>query len=135
MISRHGRHVRRWLDLPIQDANKLGDALNDWKSDEQGRGPTVALDGHTDFYRFNRAGCAHPLQIGAIEVAGCPVLGINWDSGDHCMSHRGERRFGQVYPVTLQPDPTGRTTMRWTIPAYTRDRDDEVISRHDRKLT
>ncbi|AOR29740.1 hypothetical protein BFF78_00310 [Streptomyces fodineus] len=110
--------MRGWLDLPLDDAKKLGDALNDWKGDEQGRGVMVAVDEHTDFQRFNRASWTHPLQIGAIKVAGCPVLGINWDSGDHSMRHRGERRFGQVYPVTLQPGPTGQTTMRWTIPPY-----------------
>lgn len=118
LILRHGGHVRGWLDLPLGDAKKLGDALNDWKGDAQGRGVMVAVDEHTDFHRFNRASWAHPLQIGAIEVADCSVLGINWDSGDHSMRHRGERRFGQVYPVTLQPGPTGQTTMRWTIPPH-----------------
>jgi hypothetical protein len=81
----------------------------------------VAVDEHTDFHRFNRASWTHPLLIGAVEVAGRPVLGINWDAGDHSMRHRGERRFGQVYPVTLQPGPDGRMTMRWTIPPYSPD--------------
>ncbi|WP_432043654.1 hypothetical protein [Streptomyces cadmiisoli] len=78
----------------------------------------VAVDEHTDFHRFNRASWTHPLRVGAIEVVGCPVVGINWDSGDHAMRHRGERRFGQVYPVTLQCGPEGGTMMRWTIPSY-----------------
>lgn len=118
LILRHGSHVRGWLDLPLEDAKKLGNALNDWKGDEQGRGVMVAVDEHTDLHRFYRASWTHPLRIGAIKVADCPVLGINWDSGDHSMRHRGERRSGQVYPVTLQPDHTGQTTMRWTIPPY-----------------
>ncbi|MEU4845746.1 hypothetical protein [Streptomyces gilvosporeus] len=118
LILQHGNQVRGWLDLPLDDAKKLVDALNAWEGDEQGRGVMVAVDEHTDFHRFNRASWTHPLRIGAIEVAGCPVLGINWDSGDHSMRHRGERRCGQVYPVTLQPGPEGQTTMRWTIPPH-----------------
>lgn len=78
----------------------------------------VAVDEHTDFLRFNRASWTHPLPTGAIEIADCSVPGIDWDSGDHSMRHRGERRFGQVYPVTRQPGPTGRTTMRWTLAPY-----------------
>ncbi|WP_406241629.1 hypothetical protein [Streptomyces anulatus] len=105
-------------DAALDDAKKLGDALSDWKGDEQGRGVMVTVDEHTDFHRFHRVSWSHPLQIGAIEVADCSVLGINWDSGDHSMRHRGERHFGQVYPVTLQPGPTGQITMRWTIPSY-----------------
>ncbi|MFF3015656.1 hypothetical protein [Streptomyces sp. NPDC057939] len=118
LIPGRGNQVRGWLDLPLDDAKSLGDALGDWTGDEQGRGVMVAVDEHNDFHSFNRASRTHPLLIGAIEVADCPVLGINWDSGDHSMRHRGERPFGQVYPVTLQPDRTGRTTMRWTIPPY-----------------
>ncbi len=67
----------------------------------------VAVDEHTDFHRFNRASWTHPLGVGAIEVADCPVLGINWDSGDHSMRHRGERRFGQVYPRHSSAWPHG----------------------------
>jgi hypothetical protein len=93
-------------------AEELADAFDGWES------VMVAVDGHTDFHRFNRASWTHPVRIGAIEVAGCPVLGINWDGGDHSMRHRGERRFGQVYPVTLHRGPEGRTVLRWTIPTY-----------------
>ncbi|WP_328394215.1 hypothetical protein OHS70_05470 [Streptomyces sp. NBC_00390] len=118
LITQHGSQVRGWLDLSLADVEELADALNAWEGDEQGRGVMVAVDEHTDFHRFNRASWTHPLQIGAIEVAGCPVVGINWDGGDHSMRHRGERRFGQVYPVTLQRGPEGQTTMRWTIPPY-----------------
>ncbi|MFE5192038.1 hypothetical protein [Streptomyces sp. NPDC056628] len=75
LIPQHGTHVRGWLDLPLQDANKLGDALNDWQSVDQGRGLMVAVDEHTDFHRFNRASWTQPLQIGAIDVAGCPFWG------------------------------------------------------------
>jgi hypothetical protein len=118
LIAQHGSQVRGWLDLPLDEAEVLADSLNEWEGDEHGRGVMVAVDEHTDFHRFNRASWTHPLHIGAIEVAGCPVLGINWDSGDHSMRHRGERRFGQVYPVTLQPGPEGQIAMRWTIPPY-----------------
>jgi hypothetical protein len=34
------------------------------------------------------------------------------------MRHRGERRFGQVYPVTLVRGDGGGTLLRWTIPPY-----------------
>ncbi|MET7370809.1 hypothetical protein ABZS61_34095 [Streptomyces sp. NPDC005566] len=122
-ITQHGSQVRGWLDLPLDDAQALAGALNAWEGDEQGRGVMVALDEHTDFHRFTRASWTHPLRIGAIEVAGIPILGITWDSGDHSMRHRGERLFGQVCPVTLRPGIEGRTTMRWTIPPYAPDDD------------
>ncbi|MEV6020454.1 hypothetical protein [Streptomyces sp. NPDC051997] len=124
LIPRDGSHVRGWLDLPLADAEKIAGALRAWEDDQQGRGLMVAVEAHTDFHRFNRASWIHPLRIGAVEVADCPVLGINWDSGDHSMRHRGGRDSGQVYPVTLQPGPEGRTTMRWTIPPYAPDHDD-----------
>jgi hypothetical protein len=78
----------------------------------------ISIDRHTDFYRLHRAGWRHPLRVGAIEVGGCPVLGIGWDPGDHAMRHRGERAAGQVYPVTLVADETGEMLMRWTIARY-----------------
>lgn len=52
--------MRGWLDLPLDDAKKLGDALNGWKGDEQDRGVMVAVDEHTDFHRFNRASWTVP---------------------------------------------------------------------------
>ncbi|MGW2437189.1 hypothetical protein ACWCY1_10745 [Streptomyces goshikiensis] len=118
LILRHRSQVRGWLDLPLDAARKLGDALNNWEGDEQGWGFIIAVDEHTDFHRFNRASWTDPLRVGAIEVAGYPVLGINWASGDHSMRHRGERPFGQVYPATLQPGLTGQTTTHWMIPPY-----------------
>ncbi|WP_223291073.1 hypothetical protein [Streptomyces avicenniae] len=124
LIRRDGGEVRGWLDLPLDAAKKLGDSLNSWVGDAQGRGVMVAVDEHTDFHRFHRAGATHPLGIGAVVVADRPVLGIAWDSGDHSMRHRGERDEGHVYPVTLQRGPTGRTTMRWTIPPYVPGDDD-----------
>jgi len=51
-----------------------------------------------------------------INVAGCQVLGIAWDEGDHSMRLRGERPGGQVYPVTLDHDRAGGTLLHWTIP-------------------
>ena len=50
-----------------------------------------------------------------INVAGCQVLGIAQDEGDHSMRHRGERPGGQVYPVTLDQDGTGEMLLHWTI--------------------
>ncbi|MEU4091283.1 hypothetical protein [Streptomyces sp. NPDC026673] len=117
-IPRHNSRVRGWLDLPLEEAKAIGGSLRAWSGDEQGRGVMVAVEEHTDFHRFSRASRAHPLLVGAVEVAGCPVMGIGWDSGDHSIRHRGERRFGHVYPVTLERDHEGRTALRWTIPPY-----------------
>ena len=50
-----------------------------------------------------------------IDVAGCQVLAIRWDPGDHAILHRGERAGGRVYPVTLEPGDAGTTVLRWTI--------------------
>ncbi|MFF7183310.1 hypothetical protein [Streptomyces sp. NPDC008121] len=69
LILQHGSQVRGRLDLPLDAAKKLGEALNNWASDKQGLGVMVAVDEHTDFHRFNRASWTHPLRIGAIEVA------------------------------------------------------------------
>ncbi|MFD5465294.1 hypothetical protein ACFWIQ_21060 [Kitasatospora sp. NPDC127059] len=49
------------------------------------------------------------------------MLGIGWDQGDHAVRHHGGRGWGQVYPVTLEADPTGGTVLRWTIPPYEDD--------------
>ncbi len=56
-----------------------------------------------------------PLHAAVINVAGCQVLGIAWDEGDHSMRLRGERPGGQVYPVTLDHDRAGGTLLHWTI--------------------
>jgi hypothetical protein len=125
-VLRHGSQVRGWLDLPLDDAKELRDALTGWQGDEQGRAIMVGLDEHTDCHRSYRASWTHPLRVGAIEVADCPVLGIHWDAGDHSMRHRGERLAGHVYPVTLQPGSAGRATMRWTIPPYGHGQDGTV---------
>ncbi|MFB6977523.1 hypothetical protein [Streptomyces scopuliridis] len=114
-----------WLDLPVAEAAALAAELTAWRGGLRGKGVAVSLDRHTDYYRFRRAGWHHPLHIGAIEVGGCGVIGIDWDQGDHSMRHRGERDAGQVYPVTLEADGDGQTVMRWIIPPYDFDDEDD----------
>ncbi len=107
-----------WLDLPLAEAAARETELTAWCDRLHGKGLMVAVEGHTDYHRFRRAGWHHPLRVGAIEVGGCQVLGIEWDQGDHSTRHRGERDAGQVYPVTIEADEAGGTVMRWTIPPY-----------------
>lgn len=83
----------------------------------------------TDHHRLTSAGRRHPLKAGVIEVAGCPVLGFGWDSGDHSMRHRGERAAGQVYPVGLGRAVDGGTVPRWAIPPGYEDTEDTHASR------
>ncbi|MCL8014195.1 hypothetical protein [Streptomyces sp. AS02] len=115
VIVQNGSRVRGWLDLPLAEAEALADSLQAWQPEGRRRRLMSVLDEHNDFHRFNRAGWNHPLCAGAVRVAGCQVLGIGWDPGDHSMRHRGERAHGQVYPVTLRPGPEGRTVLRWTV--------------------
>ncbi|MEV5971933.1 hypothetical protein [Streptomyces sp. NPDC051921] len=114
-----------WLDLPLAEAAALAAELTAWCDRLHGKGLVVSIDKHTDYHRFRRAGWHHPLRAGAIGVGGCQVLGIEWDQGDHSMRHRGERDAGQVYPVTLEADEAGGMVMRWTIPPYDFDDEDE----------
>ncbi|MFG3347782.1 hypothetical protein ACGF1Z_22265 [Streptomyces sp. NPDC048018] len=123
-IAQHGVDgPHGWLDLPLAEAAARAAELTAWRDRLHGKGLMVSIDQHTDFYRFRRAGWHHPLHIGAIEVGGCQMLGIEWDQGDHSMRHRGGRDAGQVYPVTLGPDEAREMVMRWTIPPD--DFDDE----------
>jgi hypothetical protein len=112
-----------WLDLPLPEAAARAAELTAWRGGLDGTGVAVALDPHTDHYLAQRAGWDHPLRVGAIEIGGCPVLGIEWDQGDHAVRHHGERGWGQVYPVTLVADPAGGTVLRWTIPPYDEEED------------
>ncbi|MER6441273.1 hypothetical protein ABT275_33550 [Streptomyces sp. NPDC001185] len=114
-----------WLDLPVAEAAARAAELTAWRDRLHGKGLMVSVDEHTDFHRFQRAGWHHPLHVGAIDVGGCQVLGIEWDQGDHSIRHRGERDAGQVYPVTLEADEAGETVMRWTIPPHDFDDEDE----------
>jgi hypothetical protein len=75
----------------------------------------ASVDEHTDYARLDRATWGQPLGAAAIGVAGCQVLGIRWDQGDHSILHDGERAHGRVYPVTLELDEQGRTMLRWSI--------------------
>lgn len=115
-----------WLDLPVAEAEQRAEVLADWtREHHQGIGLVWSVEPHTDYYRAQRAGWDHPTDAGVIEVAGCRVLGLGWDPGDHSMRHRGERAFGQVYPVTLHPTADGGTVLRWTIPPWEDDEQDD----------
>ncbi|MFE4373180.1 hypothetical protein ACFRMN_34085 [Streptomyces sp. NPDC056835] len=114
-----------WLDLPLAEAAARAAELTAWRDRVHGKGLMVSIDKHNDFNRFRRAGWHHPLHVGAIEVGGCKVLGIEWDQGDHSIRHRGERDSGQVYPVALEADAAGGMVLRWTIPPYDFDDEDE----------
>ncbi|MFY1687055.1 hypothetical protein [Plantactinospora sp. WMMB782] len=97
-------------DLPADRCGMvLGDAvaLDSWVG--------MSVEPHTDYESFLRSAANHPLRVGAVEVAGCPVLGIGWDEGDHSMRHRGERAFGRVYPVTVVCDDATGSFLRWDI--------------------
>jgi hypothetical protein len=115
VLDSPGRPYGR-LDLPAQQARALGAALAAWADEHAGgRGLMVSVTGHTDYTRMDRATWGRPLGAAVVDIAGCPILGIRWDEGDHSMLHRGERAHGCVYPVTLEPDDTGRTVLRWII--------------------
>ncbi|WP_405994139.1 hypothetical protein [Streptomyces sp. NBC_00986] len=111
---------RGWLDLPLAEAEALAERLRTWIREGPGNGLMIAVDAHTDFHRFTRAAWNHPLLAGVIDLDGCRVLGLGWDPGDHSMRHRGERAYGQVYPVTLEARG-GEAILRWTIPPYDPD--------------
>ena len=107
---------RGWLDRPAGQARELGAALTGWAEEYTGGiGLMVSVDEHTDYARLDRATWGRPLGAAVFGVAGCQVLGIRWDQGDHSILHDGERAHGRVYPVTLEADEQGRTMLRWTI--------------------
>ncbi|MEU7794355.1 hypothetical protein AB0B11_13085 [Micromonospora tulbaghiae] len=105
--------------------DRASQLLGDLPADRCGMvlGDAVALDSWvglsegppSDYDTFRRQAANHPLRIGAVEVAGCPVLGIGWDEGDHSMRHRGERAAGHVYPVTVIGDHPSGSVLRWDI--------------------
>ncbi|MFF2547138.1 hypothetical protein ACFVUY_31910 [Kitasatospora sp. NPDC058063] len=110
-----------WLDLPVAEAVAREAEIGTWQGGLHGRGVATMVDKHVDYLRFRRAGLHHPLHVGAIEVGGCQVLGIDWDPGDHAVRHHGGRDCGQAFPVTLEADSAGGTVLRWTIPPYDLD--------------
>ncbi len=112
------RGVLGWSDLPLEDARARKAALSGWVGDEQGRGVQVSLDEHTDFHRFRVGSWAHPYRVGPVQVNGCAVLGMRWEPLDHNMRHEGERSYGAVYPVTLEPSVSGSALLCWTVPTY-----------------
>ena len=115
VLARPGQ-PRGWLDRPAGQARALGAALTGWADEHTGGiGLMVSVDEHTDYARLDRAAWGRPLGAAVIGVAGCQVLGIRWDQGDHSILHDGERAHGRVYPVTLEPDEQGSTMLRWTI--------------------
>lgn len=88
-------------DLPV---DRCGMILGDARALDG----LAAVDGWAD--RLREAGRDHPLPAGDVEVGGCRVLGLGWDSGDHSV-------HGQVCPVTLE-ERAGEAVLRWTVPAY-----------------
>jgi len=56
----------------------------------------VSVDEHTDYARLARTAWGRPLGATVIDVAGCQVLGIRWEEGDHAILHNGERARGRV---------------------------------------
>ncbi|WP_218106512.1 hypothetical protein [Micromonospora pallida] len=97
-------------DLPADRCGMvLGDAvaLDSWVG--------LSVEPHTDYDNFRRSARNHPLHVGPVEVAGCPVLGIGWGEGDHSMRHRGERAAGYVYPATVTSDDSSGTVLRWDV--------------------
>ncbi|MEV7187168.1 hypothetical protein [Kitasatospora sp. NPDC093102] len=110
-----------WLDLPVGEAAARETEISTWRGGLPGRGVATMVEPHTDYFRFRRVGLHHPLHVGAIEVGGCQVLGIDWCQGDHAVRHHGGRDWGQAFPVTLEADGAGGTVLRWTIPPYDED--------------
>jgi hypothetical protein len=102
-------------------AEAVAERLRTWTREGPGNGLMVAVDAHTDFHRFNRAGGSHPLIAGTIDLDACQVLGRAWDPRDLSMRHRSERAYGQVYPAALEAR-AGEAALRWTIPPYEPDR-------------
>ncbi|WP_316526670.1 hypothetical protein [Kitasatospora brasiliensis] len=113
--------VYGWLDVPMAEAVALEAEISTWRGGVWGQGVAGSVEPHVDYFRFRRAGLHHPLNVGAIEVGGCQVLGIDWCQGDHSVRHHGGRDWGQAFPVTLEADGTGGTVLRWTIPPYDED--------------
>jgi hypothetical protein len=112
-----------WLDIPVSEAKERAAAIRAWKNAVTGRALMLSVEEHTDYHRFQREAWGHPVSAGTVKVAGCDVLGLNWELIDHNMRHEGERTYGAVYPVTiLQGDDDG-AVMRWTVPRYDADRD------------
>ncbi|MFE4397246.1 MULTISPECIES: hypothetical protein [Streptomycetaceae] len=114
-----------WLDLPVAEAVALEAEISTWRGGLPGRGVATMVEKHVDYFTFRRAGLHHPLHVGAIEVGGCQVLGIDWCQGDHAVRHHGGRDWGQAFPVTLEADGAGGTVLRWTIPPYGEDEDED----------
>ncbi|MFG2775232.1 hypothetical protein [Streptomyces sp. NPDC048350] len=106
-----------WLDLPLPEAQALAARLRAWVGNGPGSGLVWAVEAHTHAYRLVRAAWPRPLLDGLTDVAGCPVLGLGWDPGDHSLRHHGERAAGQVYPATLER-VDGGTVLRWTVPPW-----------------
>lgn len=111
--------VVRLGDLPI---DRCGMVLGDAEALDGFVGlGGESTDGLADLAYWGKYGEEAHAMFG--EIAGCRVLGFQWDQGDHSIRHRGERRFGQVYPVTMEPDGAGGTVLRWTIPPYDPNRE------------
>jgi hypothetical protein len=104
-----------WLDLPVAHARSRVASINAWAANQPECAARASLEEHTHYHLADRAGWGHPLHVGTVEVAGCAVNRIGWDQGDHSARHRGERKYGQVYPVSVAADANGEAVLRWTI--------------------
>jgi hypothetical protein len=111
----HGSEPNGWPDLPLEEARHRRDEINEWAVSQGHYRHMAKVHLHSHTYLAQRAGWLHPLGAGSIDVAGCPILYICWDAGEHNMRHEGGRQYGQTYPVTLVP-VSDRAVLRWTIP-------------------
>ena len=112
-------HPRGWLDITLAEARIQKIALEAWMArNGHAHGLMIDVEAHTHFSLLRRAGWGHPLMAGMIDLAGARILGFEWDQGDHSIRHRGERPYGQVYPVALERSAVGETLLRWSIPPY-----------------
>ncbi|MGW8761848.1 hypothetical protein ACWGN5_05010 [Streptomyces sp. NPDC055815] len=110
------------LDLPVADAEELGERITAWVEQGPGKGLMVAVEEHSHHHLLQRAAQDRPLLAGVLDIAGCRVLGLDWDPGDHSVRHNGERSWNKVYPATLAPHQ-GSTVLRWTIPPHTAEKE------------
>ncbi|MBT2443309.1 hypothetical protein J7E93_25080 [Streptomyces sp. ISL-36] len=108
------------LDLPLAEAEAMAERLEAWLDAGPGKGLVWSVEPHTHLYRLQRAGWPRPLLDGLIDLAGCRVLGLGWDAGDHSVRHHAERAGGGVFPATLEAH-AGTTVLRWTIPPWSDD--------------
>jgi len=81
-------HPQRWCHLPLAQARPLEAAPGAGRDEPaDGIGLMARARQHTGYARLGCAAWEHPLHAAVINAAGCPVLGIAGDEGDHSMRH------------------------------------------------